>query len=376
MKKRIVAVLAGVAMISSLTACGSTEKVDPSTTNETEVISAYNPNEEAVTLDAEERKAEAEKIVIDGEFNEEYVWTLSTTYASGTPQTNGFQTFSKLVGEFTDGAVTINVLADGALMSENDSFLAIKAGELEFAGCGPSTVYLYDNGAYSYILAPFLVPNFDSYKNVYNSEAFEEAKEGWRVEHNTRDVAGMAYRGIRNMSSNKEINSIEDITNLKLRMNDNQTWTTIWTSLGATTVPMALGELYTGLQNGTVDASEGPWEQIASNNLDEVQDYIVETGHVTEGSGIFMSNELYENLPQNYRNAIDKAGLIALAEMELEAVEMENQYRQQLIDGGCTYISDVDLSGFKTGAEESWDELFESIWNVTSLEEVQTLIVE
>ena len=45
---------------------------------------------------------------------------------------------------------------------------------------------------------------------------------------------------------------------------------------------MPLGELYGALQNGTAEASEGPYEQLATNKFYEVQDYVINTNHVYE----------------------------------------------------------------------------------------------
>ena len=111
----------------------------------------------------------------------------------------------------------------------------------------------------------------EAYQNLYNSDLVEQAKTLWQEEYNTRDVAGMAYRDFRNMFCNKAINSVEDLKGVKLRLNDNQLWSESWSTLGATPVPIALGELYTSIQNGAADASEGPWEQMKSINLEEVQ---------------------------------------------------------------------------------------------------------
>ena len=213
----------------------------------------------------------------------------------------------------------------------------------------------------------------EAYQNLYNSDLVEKAKETWRTEYNTRDVAGMAYRGFRNMSCNKAINKVDDLNGVKLRLNDNQLWGACWSELGATPVPIALGELYTSIQNGAADASEGPWEQMKSINLEEVQDYIIETKHICESVGMWMAEDLYESLPDNYKAVVDKAGKEAIEFLEKEAIAREDDYKQQLIDGGCEFI-EPDLRGFIDKAENIWDEYFESTWTVTTLEEVQDIM--
>ncbi|MGE4484479.1 MAG: TRAP transporter substrate-binding protein [Oscillospiraceae bacterium] len=358
MKKRTLAALLALAMVFSLAACSGSTGSDSSTSASTSASStASSTSSSTATASA---------------FDKEYTWSLASTYATGTPMVDAYQKFADLLNEYSEGAITLNVFADSSLMDENDAFLSVKSGELEFAGFGPTPFYLYSED-YGFMLAPFLINSKEAYQRLYNSDLVQQAVELWKTDYNTRDVAGMGYRGFRNMSSDKAINTVDDLKGLKLRMNNNQVWCDIWNTLGATTVPIALGELYTSIQNGAAQASEGPWEQMKSLNLEEVQDYIVETKHICESVGIWMAEDLYESLPANYQEVVDKAGQESVTYMEEQCIARENDYKQQLIDGGCEFI-EPDLSGFMTKAESIWNDYFASTWTVTTLEEVQSIM--
>lgn len=363
MRKKIFTLLLAATMAISTVGCGG--KSDSKETKAPET----KGTETKAAAESKEGEGDSE---IGGTFDEKYTWSLATTYATGTPMVDAYNLFADKLSEYSNGAITLNVFPDSSLMGENDSFLALKSGELEFCGFGPTPFYLYSE-EYGFMLAPFLIETKEAYQNLYNSDLVEKAKETWRTEYNTRDVAGMAYRGYRNMSCNKAINKVDDLNGVKLRLNDNQLWSACWSELGATPVPIALGELYTSIQNGAADASEGPWEQMKSINLEEVQDYIIETKHICESVGMWMAEDLYESLPDNYKAVVDKAGKEAIEFLEKEAIAREDEYKQQLIDGGCEFI-EPDLSGFKDKAERIWDEYFESTWTVTTLEEVQDIM--
>jgi tripartite ATP-independent transporter DctP family solute receptor len=305
------------------------------------------------------------------EFDRKYTWSLATTYATGSPMVNAYYYFSEKMKEYSNGAITLNVFPDSVLMGEDDAFLAVKAGELEFAGFGPSTFYLYSED-YGFMLAPFLIPSYEVYLRLYNSPLIEQAKKIWREQYNTRDVGGMGYRGFRSMSSSKSIARVEDLRGLKLRLNTNPLWVDSWKTLGATTVPIALGELYTSLQNGTVDASEGPWEQMKNLNLEEVQNYIALTKHIIEIAGMWMSESTYQALPDHYKAVVDRAGKEAIDYMTKEAMEKEEEFRQALVNGGCEYL-EPDLSGFYRIAESVWDQYFKSTWTAATLDEVMRI---
>ncbi len=375
MKKKLLALVLMAAMVLSLAACGgdkkeTTKAAEEKTTKAAEEKTTKAAEEKTTAAGDETTKAAAGEI--EGPFDQKYTWSLATTYATGTPMVDAYYKFADLMNEYSDGAITLNVFPDSSLMGENDSFLALKSGELEFCGFGPTPFYLYSED-YGFMLAPFLIETREAYNNLYNSDLVEQAKELWRTEYNTRDVAGMAYRGYRNMSCNKAINSVDDLKGVKLRLNDNQLWSESWSALGATPVPIALGELYTSIQNGAADASEGPWEQMKSINLEEVQDYIIETKHICESVGMWMAEDLYQSLPDNYKAVVDKAGKEAIDYLEKEAIAREDDYKQQLIDGGCEFIQ-PDLSGFKEKAEAIWADYFKSTWTASTLEEVQAIM--
>lgn len=365
MKKRIAALILAAAMAAGLVGCGGGSAQGEASGTETKTEAQEN---EAAQGEVEKP---AEAAGAEG-FDTQYTWTLSCTYSTGSPAVLAYEKFAELLSEYSGGAITLNVFADSALMGENDSFVAVKSGELEFCGSGLTTIPMY-NEEYGFILAPFLVDSWDSFMKLYNSDIMEEAREKWRTEQNTRGIGGMAYRGYRNMSSNQKIETVEDLKGVKLRMNSNQMWSDVWNSIGATSVPIALGELYTSIQNGAVDASEGPWEQMKGINLEEVQDYIIETKHTCNEVGIWMSESLYQSLPANYQEVIDKAAGESIVYLEELAIEKEDEYKQQLIDGGCEFVV-PELDGFREKAEGIWNEYFEKTWTVTTLEEVQKIM--
>ena len=302
------------------------------------------------------------------EFSKKYTWSLATTYATGSPMVNAYHHFAEKLKAYSNGAITLNVFADSTLMGEDDSFLAVKAGELEFAGFGPSGFYLYSQD-YGFMLAPFFIPDFEAYQRMYNSPVVERAKKIWREQYNTRDVAGMGYRGFRNMSSDKAIRNLGDLRGVKLRLNTNPLWNNSWQTLGAVTVPIALGELYTSMQNGAVQASEGPWEQMKLLNLEEVQKYVILTKHIIETAGMWMDEKLYQSLPANYKAVVDRAGKDAIDYLNKEAREKEDGFKQALIRGGCEYL-EPNLSEFYKAAEGLWNNYFRTTWTASTLEEM------
>ena len=80
-----------------------------------------------------------------------------------------------------------------------------------------------------------------------------------------------------------------------------------WKALGASPTPMTFSEVYIGLQQGTIDAQENPYEVIVSNKLYEQQDYVVETNHLPHLISLIVSEEFFDLLTDEQQQIIKEA---------------------------------------------------------------------
>ena len=71
-----------------------------------------------------------------------------------------------------------------------------------------------------------------------------------------------------------------DLDGLKMRVPNVPLFVDVWKALGAKPTPMAFSEVFTSLQNGTIDAQENPLALIKSASFFEVQKYVNKTEHV------------------------------------------------------------------------------------------------
>lgn len=117
-------------------------------------------------------------------------------------------------------------------------------------------------------------------------------------------------------------------------------------ALGATCVPIALPELFTSLQMGVVNASEGPFDQLVTNKLYEVQDYITLSKYYYSISMWQMNAEFYNGLPEAYRTMIDEAAAEATEYATALGEEMEAELRAQCEDAGVTFCEMTDLQPY------------------------------
>ena len=159
-----------------------------------------------------------------------------------------------------------------------------------------------------------------------------------------------------------------------MRVSEMSSWVSIWgpDTLGATAITMPLGELYGALQNGTAEASEGPYEQLATNKFYEVQDYVINTNHVYEWVAVFISEKTYQKLPEDLQDILSEYAVSSFGDYCTELnQETADSYLQELVDNGMEVI-EPDREAFQEKALSSYDKWFADEWTVTDYDEVMS----
>lgn len=150
--------------------------------------------------------------------------------------------------------------------------------------------------------APFIFENAEHMMNTWDGELGDEMRA--LMEENGLTMIGRMGRGYRYITSNELVESVEDMHKLTIRTSTSKPYVDTLGALGAVTVPLALTELFTSLQMGVVDASEGPMDQIVGYKLYEVQDHIALSGHAYSLSCWIMNSDFYQGLDPAYQKSL------------------------------------------------------------------------
>jgi len=127
---------------------------------------------------------------------------------------------------------------------------------------------------------PYLWRDQEHVRKVWSGPIGQEMVQTVLQRKGIRILAAL-NRGPRNLTTkNKAVKVPADLKGLKIRTIQNPVHIEAWKTLGANPVPMAFGEVFTALQQGTIDGQENPYEMIYSNSLFEVQKYMILTRHV------------------------------------------------------------------------------------------------
>ena len=171
------------------------------------------------------------------------------------------------------------------------------------------------------------------------------------------DLVGLAWteNGFRHMTnSQRDIETPEDAQGLKIRTMENEMHMAAFNEMGVHPTPMAFPELFTALQQGTVDGQENPISVILTGNLWEVQDRLSLTGHVYSPAIMLASPILWDGLSDEQKGWFMEAAQAGAEATRAMVSRLETEGVEELKAKGMTVVEDIDKSQFQAAVEPSY----------------------
>jgi len=214
--------------------------------------------------------------------------------------------FKELVEQKTNGAVKVEIHSDGSIGQDGDLINFLKTGNVHAAMLGVEPIVSI-SPKLSVIGLPYIFPTRESAYKVLDGELGEEMAADLPSKHGIRVIAYFE-NGYRNVSNSKHaVNTPEDLKGLKLRTPQSPVSLEIFKALGANPMPLSFGELYTALEQKTIDGQENPLSLIYFNKFYEVQKHVSLTGHMYSSMVLALSEKSWKQLSPDYQEAIQQA---------------------------------------------------------------------
>lgn len=244
--------------------------------------------------------------------------------------------FAGIVEEASGGNIKITVypncqLAGGSMPKSIE--LLIAGGNYEMAVFSGSVLGNIDEKLLTHSI-PFI---FDSYK------AASEKMDGTGGEYYTKlfKEKGLVYmsgmhNGLRQLTSNTPVVTPEDLKGLKIRVPSGEVYMKTLGMFGADPVAMNWSEVFTALQQGTIDGHENGYQTIDSANIYEVQKYMTEWSWSYDGYWLMANQKDWATFDEATQKLLmEKAQDTAIyARKLLEDTEVE--LKQKFINSGVT----------------------------------------
>ncbi len=272
------------------------------------------------------------------------VMKISISIAQNSHQGIGIDTFAKEVEKRTAGRYKIQPFYSGSLGGERESVEAVQLGtqELTFTSTGPIPNFV---PAARILDIPFLFRDKAHARAVLDGQIGQDMLR----EFDSKGFKALAWgeNGVRHMTNSKRaVNVPDDLKGLKMRTMENPVHVAAYKGFGIITTPMAFPEVFTALQQGTVDGQENPLSVIMASKFDQVQKHLSLTGHVYSPCVFLMSKGLFDKLSPADQAAFMEAAREAVRANRARVDEDDAKGAAELRSKGMQVI-DVDKAKFQ-----------------------------
>lgn len=237
------------------------------------------------------------------------------------PQNIGCEKFAELVNKKTNGNVSVKVFPSSQLGTAPSMLNGLKIGSVDiFVGAVAwGEMWNKDFGVFG-LLNTFR--SQEHFLKVLQSDIGQGLMDALLKEQGIRIVNYDWYRPPRNVFSTKPVKTSSELEGLKIRVPENKVWLRSWKATGANPTPIAWGEIFTSLQQGVIEAMEGPITLVYPMKFHEIAKYCTLTNHTRMYVCFFMSDNRLQKLPPEVQTAIREAASEAgqlVGELEHEA---------------------------------------------------------
>jgi tripartite ATP-independent transporter DctP family solute receptor len=242
------------------------------------------------------------------------------------PQGQGAQKFADLLAESSGGKIKVRLFPGGTLGGDVQTVSALQGGTLDITVLN-SGILAAQAPDFAMLDFPFLFNNVDEAHAVIDGPVGQKLA----AQLDSKGLVGLGYwdLGFRNLTNNKHpVTKLEDMQGLKIRVIQSPIYLETFSALGANPVPMAFPEVYTGLDQGTIDGQENPFTVIEGSKFYEVQKYLSITGHIFNPQSLIMSQKTWNRLND------DEKALIRAAATKAQ------QYQREITAAGMDKAQD------------------------------------
>ena len=254
-------------------------------------------------------------------------------------------TFAREVEARTNGRYRIQTFYAGALGAERESVEGVQLGTLDLTltSTGPLPNFVPE---VAILDIPFLFRDYAHARAVLDGPIGQEMLQKFPP----KGMVALAWgeNGFRHMTNSKRpVNAPDDLKGLKMRTMENPIHIQAYKQFGILPTPMAFTEVFTALQQGTVDGQENPLSVITAAKLDQVQKNLTLTGHVYSPAVILMNKAQWDKL-----SAADKQAFLDAAKEAVKAnrARIDDDERKAVADlrsKGMAIVENVDKAKFQ-----------------------------
>jgi TRAP-type transport system periplasmic protein len=272
------------------------------------------------------------------------VMRINVSIGKDSHQGVAIDLFAKQVTERTGGRYKIETFYAGSLGGERESIESVQLGTqaLTLTSTGPVPNFVPEARILD---IPFLFRDKAHARAVLDGPIGQEMSK--KFESKGFKVLAWCDNGVRHMTNSKrDVNSPDDLKGLKMRTMENPVHVAAYKSLGIVTTPMAFPEVFTALQQGTVDGQENPLSVIMAAKFDQVQKHVSLTGHVFSPALFLMNKAMFDKLSPADQTIFIEAAQAGTVVNRARVDADDAKGVEYLRSKGVTVIENIDKAKF------------------------------
>ena len=238
-------------------------------------------------------------------------WT--TQNPAGHPITQGGQKFADLVAQKSGGKMQVKLFPGGVLGGDVQVLSAVQGGTIDMTSMN-SGILQGQVKEFAIVDFPYL------FNDAKEADAVLDGPMGKLLADKLpeKGLINLAYfdLGFRNVTNSKRpLKTADDIAGLKIRVIQSPIYIDTFNTLGANAVPLPFPEVYTALEQKTIDGQENPFTVIEANKFNEVQKFLTGTRHIYNPQSFLVSKKTWDRLNK------DEQAILAAAAKEAETYQ-------------------------------------------------------
>lgn len=256
--------------------------------------------------------------------------------------------FAQLVSERSGGNVTVAVFPNDQLANGNASrgIEMIASGSIDLAAYATCTLAVIDEKL-PVATIPWIFDDYAQAREVIDTTGGEYYAQ--RLAMKGMTYLGSFHNGFRQITNSRhEVTTPADMENLKIRVPGSVVYMGFFRALGADPTSMNWSEVFTAIQQGTIDGQENGVSITSTSKMQEVQDYLTMWNYSYENDLFVANTEIWESLEPQTQELLQECATEACewGRDVLEEEEAEILKEFEAAGMTITYLTEEEQAAF------------------------------
>lgn len=251
------------------------------------------------------------------------------------PEGQAFELFKADLEKRSDGAFKVEIYDSSKFGNFDAVVQGLQMGVLQMGADAPNNFSVFNPRLMMFDM-PWIIPDYKSSDLITDGPLGQELSKS--LERNNIMNLGYIEIGFRNIFSSKPVRTLEDAKGLKIRATASKAHIAILKALGMNPTPVAWGEVYTTLQQKTVDAIDIDLNLAYFNKFPEITKYVTMTNSFYSPHMVLISKRFWNKLDAQQQAWI-RDSFAVMQKFERDTIrENEEMIKQKIVENGGEII--------------------------------------